>query len=128
MGIVVAFVGQKGGVGKSTLARALARETAAGGLLVKVADLDVQQGILVNWQRRRLGAGREPTLSVESFRNAGAALGVRDGMIFSYWMAQLVPAAQPWRLLEPQILSCSQQVRVWMILSRPCLPSTSWSR
>lgn len=42
MGVVVAFVSQKGGVGKSTLARALARESAAGRLLVKVADLDVQ--------------------------------------------------------------------------------------
>jgi chromosome partitioning protein len=74
MGVVVAFVSQKGGVGKSTLARALARESAAGGLKVKVADLDIQQGTLVNWQRRRLAAGREPTVSVESFRNASSAL------------------------------------------------------
>jgi chromosome partitioning protein len=51
MGVVVAFVSQKGGVGKSTLARALAREAAFGGLSVKVADLDMQQGTLVNWQR-----------------------------------------------------------------------------
>lgn len=74
MGVVVAFVSQKGGVGKSTLARALAREAAAGGLKVKVADLDIQQGTLVNWQRRRLAAGQEPTVSVESFRNAASAL------------------------------------------------------
>ncbi|HAK9808823.1 TPA: AAA family ATPase [Escherichia coli] len=40
MAAIVAFVSQKGGVGKSTLARALAREAAAGGLRVKVADLD----------------------------------------------------------------------------------------
>jgi chromosome partitioning protein len=79
MGVVVAFVSQKGGVGKSTLARALARESAAGGLSVKVADLDVQQGTLVNWQRRRLAAGREPNVSVESFRSAGSALSGRDG-------------------------------------------------
>jgi chromosome partitioning protein len=78
MGVVVAFVSQKGGVGKSTLARALAREAAAGGLSVKVADMDVQQGTLVNWQRRRLAAGREPSVSVESFRNAGSALNGRD--------------------------------------------------
>jgi chromosome partitioning protein len=79
MGVVVAFVSQKGGVGKSTLARALAREAAAGGLSVKVADLDMQQGTLVNWQRRRLEANREPSVSVESFRSAGSALSVRDG-------------------------------------------------
>ena len=78
MGVVVSFVSQKGGVGKSTLARALAREAAAGGLSVKVADLDVQQGTLVNWQRRRLAAGREPSVSVESFRNAESALNGRD--------------------------------------------------
>src|SRR5512132_2866274 len=78
MGVVVAFVSQKGGVGKSTLARALAREAAAGGLSVKVADLDVQQGTLVNWQRRRLAAGREPSVSVESFRSAESALSGRD--------------------------------------------------
>lgn len=75
MSVIVAFVSQKGGVGKSTLARALAREAAAGGLKVKVADLDIQQGTLVNWQRRRLAAGREPTVSVESFRDARSALG-----------------------------------------------------
>jgi chromosome partitioning protein len=74
MGVIVAFVSQKGGVGKSTLARALAREAAAGGLKVKVADLDIQQGTLVNWQRRRLAAGQEPTVSVESFRDARSAL------------------------------------------------------
>jgi len=34
MAAVVAFVSQKGGVGKSTLARALAREAAAGGLFI----------------------------------------------------------------------------------------------
>lgn len=75
MGVIVAFVSQKGGVGKSTLARALAREAAAGGLRVKVADLDIQQGTLVNWQRRRLAGGQEPTVSVESFRDVRAALG-----------------------------------------------------
>ena len=79
MGVVVAFVSQKGGVGKSTLARALAREAAAGGLTVKVADLDMQQGTLVNWQRRRLAGSHSPSISVESFRSAGSALSVRDG-------------------------------------------------
>ena len=74
MAVIVGFVSQKGGVGKSTLARALAREGAAGGLKVKVADLDTQQGTLVNWQRRRLSAGLEPTVSVESFRTAAEPL------------------------------------------------------
>lgn len=76
MASVVAFVSQKGGVGKSTLARALAREAAAGGLRVKVADLDTQQGTAVDWHRIRLGAGIEPVVSVEAFATAAQALAV----------------------------------------------------
>lgn len=78
MAAVIAFVSQKGGVGKSTLARALAREAAAGGLRVKLADLDTQQGTSVDWNRARLDAGIEPTLSVESFKTAAQALAVAD--------------------------------------------------
>ena len=79
MAAVVAFVSQKGGVGKSTLSRALAREAAAGGLRVKVADLDTQQGTSVDWHRQRLNAGIEPSVSVEAFATAGQALGVATG-------------------------------------------------
>ncbi len=79
MAAVVAFVSQKGGVGKSTLSRALAREAAAGGLRVKVADLDTQQGTSVDWHRHRLNAGIEPMVSVEAFATAAQALGVANG-------------------------------------------------
>lgn len=78
MASVVAFVSQKGGVGKSTLARALAREAAAGGLRVKLADLDTQQGTSVDWHRMRLSAGIEPAVSVEAFATAAQALAVAD--------------------------------------------------
>jgi chromosome partitioning protein len=78
MASVIAFVSQKGGVGKSTLARALGREAAAGGLRVKVADLDTQQGTTVDWNRARLDAGIEPSISVESFKTAAQALAVAD--------------------------------------------------
>ena len=74
MGAIIGFVSQKGGVGKSTLARGIGREAAAGGLSVKIADLDVQQGTSVNWYRRRLEAGVEPLFSVESFKTAAQAL------------------------------------------------------
>jgi chromosome partitioning protein len=56
------------------LARGIGREAAAGGLSVKIADLDVQQGTSVNWYRRRLEAGIEPIFSVESFKTAAQAL------------------------------------------------------
>ena len=79
MAAVVAFVSQKGGVGKSTLSRALAREAAAGGLRIKVADLDTQQGTSVDWHRQRLNAGIEPVVSVEAFATAAQALGIANG-------------------------------------------------
>jgi len=78
MALVVAFVSQKGGVGKSTLARALAREAAAGGLRAKVADLDTQQGTSVDWHRLRLSEGIEPVISIESFATAAQALAVAN--------------------------------------------------
>jgi len=76
MTTIIGLISQKGGVGKSTLARALAREAAAGGLRVKLADLDTQQGTSTNWHRRRLEAGVEPAFSVEAFKTAAQALRV----------------------------------------------------
>lgn len=71
---VIAFVSQKGGVGKSTLSRGLAREAAKSGLAVKICDLDTQQGTSTEWHRRRLDAGVEPAISVEGYRTADQAL------------------------------------------------------
>src|ERR1700729_2507795 len=73
-GDVVAFVSQKGGVGKSAFSRGLAREAAKAGLRVKIGDLDTQQGTSVAWQRRRLAGGIEPRVWVESFATAEQAL------------------------------------------------------
>lgn len=74
MSTIIGFVSQKGGVGKSTLSRALAREAAESGLSVKIADLDTQQGTSVNWHRRRLDANLTPIFSVEPFRTAKQAI------------------------------------------------------
>ena len=74
MPTLIAFVSQKGGVGKSTLSRALAREAANSGLRAKVADLDTQQGTSVEWHRRRLDGDVQPEVSVEAFRTAEQAL------------------------------------------------------
>lgn len=73
---VVAFVSQKGGVGKSTLARALAREATASGLAVKVADLDPDQATIVDWHKVRTQRGIEPPISVELFRTPAQAMAV----------------------------------------------------
>lgn len=72
---VIAFVSQKGGVGKSTRSRGVAREAAKAGLSVKIADLGVKQGSCVDWRRRRLAEAVEPDISVESYRTAAQAIG-----------------------------------------------------
>jgi chromosome partitioning protein len=74
MTTIIAFVSQKGGVGKSTLSRGLAREAAHNGLRVKIADLDTQQGTSVDWNRRRLNAGIQPEVAVEAFATAAKAI------------------------------------------------------
>lgn len=79
MATVIAFISQKGGVGKSTLARALAREAAASGLKVKIADLDPDQATIVDWHKLRTQRAIEPPLSVELFRTAAQALAGADG-------------------------------------------------
>jgi len=78
MTTIIAFVSQKGGVGKSTLARALAREAVAGGLKTKIADLDTQQGTSIDWHRTRLNAGIEPAVSAEAYGTAEQALKAGD--------------------------------------------------
>lgn len=78
MAHIVGFISQKGGVGKSTLARGLSREAANGGLNVKLADLDTQQGTSVDWYRRRLENGVLPVFSVESFKTAAQAIKLAD--------------------------------------------------
>jgi chromosome partitioning protein len=74
MHTIVAFVSQKGGVGKSSLARAFARESAVNGLDVRIADLDTQQGTSVEWSRSRLDNELEPPVAVESFGSAKHAI------------------------------------------------------
>ena len=70
----LAMVGQKGGVGKSTLARIIAVEATKGGLRTKIADLDTQQTTCVNWTARRAQNGIEPQIRSEPFRTVDQAL------------------------------------------------------
>jgi chromosome partitioning protein len=75
----VSFCSQKGGVSKSSLARALAVEAARGGLIVKIADLDVGQGSTVDWQKDRILAAVEPYVLVQLHRSPKEALAYSDG-------------------------------------------------
>ena len=67
MPVVVSFVGQKGGVGKSTLARAFAAIAARGKLKVKLADLDVNQQTSVRWARARSARGNGYPVEAEAY-------------------------------------------------------------
>lgn len=71
---ILGLVSQKGGVGKSTLARLMAREFTVGGLNCKIADLDTQQQTCTRWAGRRLEKGIEPDIQVQGFGNVRAAL------------------------------------------------------
>ena len=74
MPIVVAFISQKGGVGKSTLARALAAVAAHARLKVMVADLDPRQHTLMHWEKARRENNIAPSLIVEAFDDVETAL------------------------------------------------------
>jgi len=84
MAIVVSFVSQKGGVGKSTLAGALLA-VAAHSMDARLADLDPQQASVVAWERARkrdrvVGPPCE-VVPYQSFREALAASGNVDLLI-----------------------------------------------
>ena len=76
MTVFIGMVSQKGGVGKSTLSRLIAREYADAGWSVKIADLDVSQGTCFDWQSRRLEHVVTPDVPVERFGNISQALKV----------------------------------------------------
>ncbi len=63
----IGILSQKGGVGKSTLARALAVEYARNNWDVKIADMDLKQSTSTTWNRKRMDHGFEPKIAVEPF-------------------------------------------------------------
>ncbi|MEK7254488.1 MAG: ParA family protein [Bacteroidota bacterium] len=74
MATVIGVISQKGGVGKSTIARLVAVNYAASEWSVKIADMDLSQGTCTSWNRRRLQNNIEPRLYVEQFSNVPDAL------------------------------------------------------
>ena len=74
MAIIIGVVSQKGGVGKSTIARLIAREMAAQDWLVKIADLDISQATSYHWRARRLQRAMEPDISIEQYGRVDQAL------------------------------------------------------
>ncbi|MEZ4991935.1 MAG: ParA family protein [Saprospiraceae bacterium] len=65
--VKIGVLSQKGGVGKSTLTRALAVEYARNNWDVKIADMDLKQSTSTIWNRKRMNNGFEPKIAVEPF-------------------------------------------------------------
>jgi chromosome partitioning protein len=63
----ILFTSQKGGVGKSTLARATAVALACAGRKVLLADFDVDQTTCLRWQAQRQARHLEPVIAVQKF-------------------------------------------------------------
>jgi chromosome partitioning protein len=72
--LVVGAVSQKGGVGKSAVARLIAREYAASGWSVRVADFDVKQMTTTEWAARRLAAAIDPVVEVQGYASVDKAV------------------------------------------------------
>lgn len=78
MSLIIGVISQKGGVGKSTISRLIAREYANAQWNVKIADLDIAQGTSFNWQTRRLQNNIQPEIPVERFRTVEQALKITN--------------------------------------------------
>jgi chromosome partitioning protein len=72
--MILSLISQKGGVGKSTLARLMAVEMARAGWRVLIADLDAAQGTSTLWHHRRTSGAIEPDVAVMRFRSVERAL------------------------------------------------------
>jgi chromosome partitioning protein len=71
---IISLISQKGGVGKSAIARLLAVEFTRAGWSVKIADLDTMQGTATKWKVRRDQAHVQPEIPVEKFATVERAL------------------------------------------------------
>lgn len=72
--MIISLISQKGGVGKSALARLLSVEVTKANWSVKIADLDPAQGTSTKWKARRDVAGFQPDIAVEKYRTVDRAL------------------------------------------------------
>lgn len=103
MSYIIGMVSQKGGAGKSTLARLFARELATDGFSVKIADLDTQQTTCTEWAADRAEAHIEPEIQVQPFGKLKTALAEADGLTLTSLMDARIPHSKRWRLLRLRI-------------------------
>ncbi len=78
----VSFVSQKGGVGKSTLARLFAVGAVHRGHSILLADFDLEQLTCVEWNAARQRGGIEPEIDARSFKSLKKLHKADDGIEF----------------------------------------------
>jgi len=78
--MIISLISQKGGVGKSALARLIAVSFAKASWNVKIGDLDTGQGSTAKWKARRDMNGIEPEIPVEKYATVDRA--IRDAASF----------------------------------------------
>jgi chromosome partitioning protein len=95
MSVVIALISQKGGVGKSTLARAIAAVAARAGLKVRLVDLDPQQRTLLLWEKARRDNEIWPEIVIEALaaEEAPIALARVDDLLILDLPGQMNEAA-----------------------------------
>ena len=91
MPIIIGVISQKGGVGKSSIARLVAREFANNEWSVKIADMDIQQGTSFHWCTQRAANQITPEVRTETFSSVAQAL--KDANNFDLFIFDGAPAA-----------------------------------
>ena len=91
MSILISVLSQKGGAGKSTIARLLAVEAAKLGKRTKIADLDLTQATSVTWNNRRMQINRQPALEAQTY--GAVAQAIRDAVNFDLMIVDGAPSA-----------------------------------
>ena len=109
--MIISLISQKGGVGKSGIARLLAVEFVRAGWSVKIADLDTMQGTSTKWKARRDRAGMRLRSRSRSFSMSNGQCVKPNASISSLLTARPMPsrAAAAWPKLP--ISSLCQPVR-----------------
>ncbi len=74
MTLIISLISQKGGVGKSTLARSIATVAATDGAKVFLVDTDYNQQTSVKWGKRRTEHNWQPAINVKAFKDYNEAL------------------------------------------------------
>lgn len=124
--LIIACLSQKGGVGKSTLARLIARTYAVAGWTVKICDFNTTQLTSAKWAKVRDKNQIEPHIAAESYTSPTALkretcnLVVADGRPDSDQSSMdiarvadliIVPTGLPIDDLEPQLMFANELVQ-----------------